>query len=101
MGRTPALSDVEKGQITAYKDDGISSREISRRIHRSPSVVNNFLKLGLEYGTKKSSGIPLKVTQRQERCIWNLPGKVSSRSQHSCAQVYVVLSGVSKQTVNV
>ena len=52
MGRKPALSDVEKGQILAYKDDGLSWREISRRINRSPLVVNNVLKLGLEYGTK-------------------------------------------------
>ena len=31
----------------------LSSREISRRINRSPLDSNNFLKLGLEYGTKK------------------------------------------------
>ena len=69
MGRKPALSDVEKGQILAYKDDGLSSREISRRINRSPSVVSHFFKLGLEFGTKKSSGRPRKLTQRQGRVV--------------------------------
>ena len=65
-GSKSSTSDVEKGQILAYRDDGLSSREISRRINRSPSVVNNFFKLVLEYGTKKSSGRPRKLTERQE-----------------------------------
>ena len=69
MGRKPALSEVEKGQILTYKDNRLSSREISRKINRSPSIVNNFFKLGLEYGTKKSSGRPRKLTQRQERLV--------------------------------
>ena len=56
-------------KANTYKDDGLSSYEISRRINRSPSVVNNFLKLGLEYGTKKSSGRPHKLIQRQERLV--------------------------------
>jgi hypothetical protein len=46
MGRKQALSGVEKGQILAYKQEGLSSREIARKIDRSPFVVNNFLKLG-------------------------------------------------------
>ena len=69
MGRKPALSDVEEEQILAYKNDGLSWREVSRRINRSTSVVNNFLKFGLEYGTKKCSGRPRKLTQRQERLV--------------------------------
>ena len=40
------MSGVEKGQILAYKKEGLSSREIARKIDRSPFVVNNFLKLG-------------------------------------------------------
>ena len=31
--------------------------------------MNNYLKLGLEYGTKKFSGRPRKLTQRQERLV--------------------------------
>ena len=46
MGRKLALSGVEKGQILAYKKEGLSSREIARKIDSSPFVVNSFLKLG-------------------------------------------------------
>ncbi|PSN37581.1 hypothetical protein C0J52_15965 [Blattella germanica] len=69
MGRKPPLSDVEKGKVLAYKDQGLSSREIARRIERSPWVVNNFLKHGHDYGKKKSPGRPRKLSSRQERTI--------------------------------
>ncbi|PSN33349.1 hypothetical protein C0J52_27931 [Blattella germanica] len=69
MGRKPPLSDVEKGKVLAYKDQGFSSREIARRIERSPWVVNNFLKHGHDYGKKKSPGRPRKLSSRQERTI--------------------------------
>ena len=69
MGRKPALSEAEKGQVLAYKDEGLSSREIARRIDRSPWVVNNFLRNGPEYGTKKSPGRPRKLKPRQERLV--------------------------------
>jgi Transposase and inactivated derivatives len=69
MGGKQALSGVEIGQILAYKKEGLSSREIARRIDRSPFVVNNFLKLGNTYGPKKSYGRPRKITPRQERKV--------------------------------
>lgn len=69
MGRKPPLSDVEKGKVLEYKDQGLSSREIARRIERSPWVVNNFLKHGHDYGKKKSPGRPRKLSSRQERTI--------------------------------
>ena len=65
MGRKQALSGVEKGKILAYKKEALSSREIARGIDRF--VVNNFLKLGNTYGTKKSSGRPRKLTPRKEK----------------------------------
>ena len=43
MGRKQALSGVEKGQILAYKKEGLLSRKIPRRINRSRFVLNNFL----------------------------------------------------------
>jgi Transposase and inactivated derivatives, IS30 family len=69
MGCKQALSGMEKGQILAYKKEGLSSREIARRIDKSPIVVNNFLKLGNTYSTKKSSGRPRKLTPRQKRKV--------------------------------
>ena len=68
-GRKQALSGVQKGQILAYKKEDLSSREIARRIDRPPFVVNNFLKLGNTYYTKKSSGCPRKFTPRQKKKV--------------------------------
>ena len=90
MERKPAWSDVEKGKLLAYQNEGLSSREIARRIDLFLLVMNNFLKHGPEYGTKKSPGRTCKLTPRQERlvtreltseCRWNFPGKVNSTSQ--------------------
>jgi hypothetical protein len=47
----------------------LSSRGIARRIDWSPFVVNNFLKLGNTYYTKKSSGCPRKFTPRQKKKV--------------------------------
>ena len=66
MGRKSAMPDVKKGQILAYKDDGLSTREITRRINRSPSVVNNCLNLELKYGTKKKEEICPKMQKNGE-----------------------------------
>ena len=42
MGRKQALSGVEKEQILAYKKEGLLSREIARRIDRSPFFCEQF-----------------------------------------------------------
>ena len=66
MGRGKPLNDREKGQIIAFHNMGLSNREISRRIERSLNVVNHFLQLKEKYGTKKSTGRPKKISQREK-----------------------------------
>ncbi|PSN44695.1 hypothetical protein C0J52_11820 [Blattella germanica] len=69
MGRKAGLYSFEQGQVKTYKEEGYSSREIARRLSRSPCMINNFLKLGNNYGVKKSTGRPLKLTPRQKRQV--------------------------------
>lgn len=45
MPRGKLLNQEEKAKITAYKDAGLSNREIALRIKRSHHVINNFIKL--------------------------------------------------------
>ncbi|PSN31754.1 hypothetical protein C0J52_26639, partial [Blattella germanica] len=69
MGRKAGLSSFEQGQVKTYKDEGYSSREIARRLSRSPCVISNFLKLRNNYGVEKSTGRTQKLTPRQKRQI--------------------------------
>lgn len=69
MGRAKPLSTEERGKITAYKECGLSNREISRRLKRSSTVIDNFVKLGQNYNSKKSTGRPQVLTDREKRAI--------------------------------
>ena len=40
------LTEVERGQIAAYLDEGLSLREIARRMGRSPSTISREKKRG-------------------------------------------------------
>ena len=46
MPRGKQLTPEEKAVITAYKEIGWSNRAISKKIKRSPSVIDNFINLG-------------------------------------------------------
>ena len=56
MGRGKRLTNEELAVIKAYKDKGLSNREIAKKIKRSPKVVNNYFKIGVNYGAYKGSG---------------------------------------------
>lgn len=74
MGSGKPLTEHERGQITAYKDAGLSNRAIAQRIGRSARVVNNFVRLGDQYGTKTSTGRPRSLSARQERHVCRMVG---------------------------
>lgn len=69
MPKGTQLSDFEKGQIVAFRQCGLSGREISKRIKRSKTVVYNFLKNPEMYGMKKRTGRPEILTRREKRRI--------------------------------
>lgn len=83
MARGLKLSSEEKGQITAYHNDGRSNRWIARTIGRSLNVINNFIKNPTNYGKKKSSGRKKKLSDRQKREII----RKASNSTISCAKI--------------
>lgn len=70
MPRAVKLSEFEKGQIVALHGQGISNRQIAQELGRSPRVVNNFLNDPANYGTRKSTGRPSKLSERDTRRIW-------------------------------
>jgi transposase len=69
MARKKSLNSFEKGQIVALKSQGMSNRYIARHLKRSHNVINNFINLKEEYGKKKQSGRPSKLTLRERRSI--------------------------------
>jgi transposase len=69
MGRAKPLSNEKRGKITAFKECGLSNREISRRLNRSSTVIDNFIKIGQNYNFKKSTGRPKVLTDREKRAI--------------------------------
>jgi len=69
MPRGIKLNEEEKGQIKAYRDCGISNRQIAKKINRSLTVINNFVKLKQNYGKIKRTGPVPKITPREKRSI--------------------------------
>ena len=77
------LSDIEKGQITAYKRDGKSNRQIATLLGRSPTLIDNYVKDSAGYGTRKSTGRPSKVSERDKRRIY----REASNSVKNCSAI--------------
>ena len=68
MGRRKPLSDYEKGQISAYKNNGLSINELIKKLRKSRCVIQNFVKNSKEYGILKSPGCPkffFKIGERE------------------------------------
>ena len=72
MPRGKQLTPEEKAVITAYKEIGWSNRAISKKIKRSPSVIDNFINLCQFYGKQKRSGRKSSITKRQKGQIIQL-----------------------------
>lgn len=96
MPRGCSLTDIEKGQILAYKDEKLPLREISRRIGRSLCVVQNYLHDPDNYGKTKRAGRKKKLSQRDITHITRLASH-SSCSLNAIRQKSGV--NVSKSTV--
>lgn len=77
MARGKRLSELERGKIIVLKEEGYSAGQIARIMNRSHTGIDNFLRLKDKYGTKKSTGRPQKLTNRQKRFV------VRAVSQHN------------------
>ena len=96
MARGRKLSDIEKGQITAYKREGKSNREIARILDRTPTLIGNYVNDSAGYGTRKSTGRPSKVSERDKRRIY----REASNSVKNCSAIKRELGlNVSPETI--
>uniref|UniRef100_A0A914EHI6 Transposase n=1 Tax=Acrobeloides nanus TaxID=290746 RepID=A0A914EHI6_9BILA len=77
------LSDFEKGQIAAYKRDGKSNRQIATLLGRSPTVIDNYVKNPAGYGTRKPTGRPTTISERDKRRIY----REASNSVKTCSAI--------------
>ncbi|CAF3327032.1 unnamed protein product [Rotaria socialis] len=69
MPRAIQLTERERKLILAWHKKNIPHREIAKRINRSKTVVTNFLKDPLNYGSRKPTGRRKTVDGRSKRLI--------------------------------
>ena len=72
MGRTTALSEVAQAQIVFLHKEGLSEREISKRMARSKTAVHQSIMKFKNFGTykdKKWSRRLRKATPRDDNLI--------------------------------
>lgn len=72
MGRGKRLSEVEQQCLRVLLSSGVTQTESARQIGRSESVVRNFIRNDDQYGAKKSSGRPSKISVSDKRTIFKL-----------------------------
>ena len=73
MPRGKPLSEIEKGQIMAYHETGMTNRSIAARISRSHDLINNFLKNPENYGKIDVAALNLSLLQEINVESWRLP----------------------------
>lgn len=96
MPKGSVLSEKEKGMIEAFNREGVSYREIGRRLGRSDKVVRNYLKDPEKYATTKRKPKKSKLTSRDRRSIV----KLASNSTISLSKIKSTLNlPVCKETV--
>ncbi|KAF0702485.1 hypothetical protein AaE_015897 [Aphanomyces astaci] len=70
MGRALQLSEIEQGQALAWSSEGISVREIGRRLDRNHVTISNYLKDPTSYGNNYKKGRPKKLNAQQQRRLY-------------------------------
>jgi len=72
MPRGKMLSVAEKAKIDAFKTAGWSNRRIAQKLGRTHSLINQYTKNPLGYGTKAHTGRPRMHSKQDERRICRL-----------------------------
>jgi len=88
MPRGKTLTPLERGQTAAYADEGRSSAWISRKLNRSRTVIQNYLRSPSTYATAKRSGRKRKMSERSERQLL----REASNSAKSARQLQLSLN---------
>ena len=63
------LTKYEKGQIIALNNEGLSHREIAKKIGRSRAPVDNFMKDPNKHNSKNPGGRPKVLSPKDKRMI--------------------------------
>lgn len=69
MRKEKALSSYERELIDGHMANGLSFREIAKRIKRSDKVIRNYAHSKENYAQKTSTGRPQVLTQKDKRRI--------------------------------
>ena len=72
LGRKKSLSEVQRGQIVALHDEGLSERKIAAKLKVSKTAVHQSIKKFKQYGSYKDlhrSGRPRKTTIRVDHLM--------------------------------
>jgi len=72
MPRGVMLTQEEKTKLKTHMECGVSNRKIAKNIGRSLNVVNNFFRLGENYGKIKRGGRKQRLSKRLKRSITRL-----------------------------
>ena len=83
MARGRKLTEYEKGLIDAYHQAGKSNREIARLLRRSLDVVNRYRRNPAVYGTRKPTGRPKTISDRDKSRIM----RKASNSVKTCSAI--------------
>lgn len=83
MKRGKLFSELEKGMILAYLDQGLTYRKIAEKLGCEHHAVSNFLKNPQNYGKRRRYGPKPKVANRERRRIL----RAASNSTKSGAQL--------------
>ena len=75
MPKGKELTEVEKAQIIAFKDAGLSAGAISNKIKRHKSTVCRFLLDPHEYSRPKRAGRKPKMSERSLRTLFSAARK--------------------------
>ena len=67
MGKGKKLTEYECGQVYAYRQSGMSLREIARTISKSVKCVHSFFKDTANYKNKSSAKRPKIISSSMER----------------------------------
>lgn len=87
--RGTKLTLVEQGKILAFKEEGLISTEIARRLNRSGKFMANVLRDPASYGTNKSPWMPSKLSPREKREIkWRFLKNLRAAPQLKETSIY-------------
>uniref|UniRef100_A0A1I7XC73 HTH_38 domain-containing protein n=1 Tax=Heterorhabditis bacteriophora TaxID=37862 RepID=A0A1I7XC73_HETBA len=94
MGRASTVCLHERGQIKALLTVGYTVQQVADVVKRSRETIMNFLLHQEEYGTKKSSGRPSKLNDREKGKFCGLRRIARSASMKSVGLVTLMLQNL-------